>query len=138
MTFVPKMLFFGLFKSVETLRNLPIDFQSRRPVRRRGPRLLLLPDSRNVFNPYNEDDHEDDTDDEAMDTHFVEDDNQDDEMDESENACSICMQHKKKYAFACGHLFCKTCSTRVLQQERCECPTCRTPIVQRTRIRVFL
>lgn len=76
--------------------------------------------------------------DDAVDSHFVEDDDQDDEVDESENACAICMRHKKKYAFACGHVFCKTCSTRVLQQERCECPTCRTPIAQRTRVRVFL
>ena len=40
--------------------------------------------------------------------------------------CSVCMDRPKTRALTCGHLFCNTCTARIMGSDPARCPTCRT------------
>lgn len=56
------------------------------------------------------------------------------ELGADESQCTICMERPKVRALNCGHIFCSTCTSRVLTDGRCA--ICRAPCHR--SIRVYL
>lgn len=48
-----------------------------------------------------------------------------DEMIESLSICEVCLDRKRDCVLSCGHLFCSSCISGLLEKV---CPTCRVEI----------
>ena len=62
--------------------------------------------------------------------------NEDDEDRQSIIQCSICCERPKVRALNCGHCFCNTCASRILNATPPppRCPKCRAPAFRSTRV----
>ena len=58
------------------------------------------------------------------------------ELGADETQCTICMERPKVRALNCGHIFCSSCTSRILADAPQRCPVCRAP--SHRSIRVYL
>ena len=52
----------------------------------------------------------------------------------NDEMCTICMERPKVRALNCGHIFCATCTSRILTDRPQRCPTCRAPAHRSIRV----
>ena len=56
------------------------------------------------------------------------------EFTSDDTLCSICMERPKTRAINCGHIFCSTCTARILSDQPQRCPSCRAPAHRSIRV----
>ena len=56
------------------------------------------------------------------------------ELGADDSQCAICCERPKVRALNCGHIFCATCTSRILADAPQRCPQCRAPAHRSIRV----
>jgi hypothetical protein len=56
------------------------------------------------------------------------------ELGADRTQCEICCERPKTRTLNCGHLFCSSCTSRILTDPPQRCPTCRAPAHRSIRV----